>query len=251
MWWSCDSHVMVMWYSQDSNEDQDDENNQEQSCNCSNWSNDDDRIHSRLRCCEEQEADSNVHSVPDKEAILSWHKKSISWWSTQYIYMFIQIPHSRCQAQWQVQLYSLIPRPSPAPVFDSMQYAQTEGEGLANLTTWSTAHMTSQVKDKSYVPLEHNWVWSRTAEGWFHCKHCKPKSCFFIAMLAKFITADITCRSSNLSELSLQAKICFACLMFSVSTCLVTIASAEHKISLLPSMAIHISVTTCDVSATE
>ena len=30
---------------------------------------------------------------------------------------------------------SLIPRPSPAPVFDRLQYAKTEGEGLVNLTT--------------------------------------------------------------------------------------------------------------------
>ena len=30
---------------------------------------------------------------------------------------------------------SLIPRPSLAPVFDSLQYAKTESEGLVNLTT--------------------------------------------------------------------------------------------------------------------
>ena len=30
---------------------------------------------------------------------------------------------------------SLVPRPSPAPVFDHLQYAKTEGEGLVNLTT--------------------------------------------------------------------------------------------------------------------
>ena len=30
---------------------------------------------------------------------------------------------------------SLVPRPSPAPVFDRLQYAKTEGEGLVNLTT--------------------------------------------------------------------------------------------------------------------
>ena len=32
-------------------------------------------------------------------------------------------------------LPSLVPRPSPAPVFDRLQYAKTEGEGLVNLTT--------------------------------------------------------------------------------------------------------------------
>ena len=30
---------------------------------------------------------------------------------------------------------SLVPRPSPAPVFDRLQYAKTEPEGLVNLTT--------------------------------------------------------------------------------------------------------------------
>ena len=34
---------------------------------------------------------------------------------------------------------SLVPRPSPAPIFDHLQYAKTEGEGLVNLTTWSVA----------------------------------------------------------------------------------------------------------------
>ena len=29
---------------------------------------------------------------------------------------------------------SLVPRPSPAPVFDRLQYPKTEGEGLVNLT---------------------------------------------------------------------------------------------------------------------
>ena len=32
-------------------------------------------------------------------------------------------------------LISLVPRPSPAPVFDRLQYAKTEPEGLVNLTT--------------------------------------------------------------------------------------------------------------------
>ena len=31
-------------------------------------------------------------------------------------------------------LSSLVPRPSPASVFDCLQYAKTEGEGLVNLT---------------------------------------------------------------------------------------------------------------------
>ena len=54
------------------------------------------------------------------------------------------------------------------------------------------------------------------------------------------------------SELFLLARICFVRLMmFSVSACLVFIASSERKISLLPSMAIHIRVTTCDACAAD
>ena len=57
---------------------------------------------------------------------------------------------------------------------------------------------------------------------------------------------------SNPSELFLLARICFVRLMvFSISACLVFVASSERKISLLPSMAIHISVTTCDACAAD
>ena len=56
----------------------------------------------------------------------------------------------------------------------------------------------------------------------------------------------------NPSELFLLAQICFVRLMvFSVSACLVFIASSERKIGLLPSMAIHIGVTTCDACAAD
>ena len=34
---------------------------------------------------------------------------------------------------------SLVARPSPTPVFDRLQYAKMEGEGLMNLTTWFAA----------------------------------------------------------------------------------------------------------------
>jgi len=42
---------------------------------------------------------------------------------------------------------SLVPRPSLAPVFDSLQYAKTEQEGLVNLTTWFAAQVMSQILD--------------------------------------------------------------------------------------------------------
>ena len=68
-------------------------------------------------------------------------------------------------------------------------------------------------------------------------------------MLAKF---DISHMSfGNPLELFLLARICFLRLMFSVSACLVFVASTECKISPLPSMAIHISVTTCDTCAAD
>ena len=40
-------------------------------------------------------------------------------------------------------------------------------------------------------------------------------------------------------------------MVLSVSTSLVFVANTERKIGLLPSMAIHISVTTCDARATD
>ena len=40
-------------------------------------------------------------------------------------------------------------------------------------------------------------------------------------------------------------------MVLSVSACLVFVASTEHKIGLLPSIAIHISVTTCDACAAD
>ena len=56
----------------------------------------------------------------------------------------------------------------------------------------------------------------------------------------------------NPLELFLLAGICFLRLMlFSVSACLIFVASTERKIGLLLSMAVHISVTTCDASAAD
>ena len=57
---------------------------------------------------------------------------------------------------------SLVPRPSPAPVFDCLQYAKTEPEGLVNLTTWSLPRVTSQILDMEtyshlYLQLQRTW----------------------------------------------------------------------------------------------
>jgi len=44
-------------------------------------------------------------------------------WTMEFTF-FIAIPSS-----------SLVPRPFPPPVFDHLQYANTEGEGLGDLVT--------------------------------------------------------------------------------------------------------------------
>ena len=61
-----------------------------------------------------------------------------------------------------------------------------------------------------------------------------------------FVTGDVSLLFGNPSELSLLDQICFVHLMFSVGACLVFVSSTEHKNGLLPSLAIHISVMTCD-----
>ena len=57
---------------------------------------------------------------------------------------------------------SLVPRSSPAPVFDRLQYAETKPEGLVNLTTWSVPRLTSQILDMVayshlYFQLQRSW----------------------------------------------------------------------------------------------
>ena len=42
---------------------------------------------------------------------------------------------------------SLVPRPSTRPVFDRLQYAKMEGEGLGNFIMWSAARLTSHILD--------------------------------------------------------------------------------------------------------
>jgi len=47
----------------------------------------------------------------------------------------------------QLVMISLVPRPFMLPVFDCLQYAKMEREGLGNFITWSTARLTSQILD--------------------------------------------------------------------------------------------------------
>ena len=184
---------------------------------------------------------------------------------------------------WMLQLSathkkecSLFSRSNPPPIINCLQYAKTEGEDLVNVTTWSTAHMMSQVLDtKTYshifscrearetrqvlakrqiLPLEHNRVWSRTTEGWFCCKHCKSKSGFYCTMLAKF------CHYGYFTHVVQQpfgasfqlGYVLYAwCCSISIGACLVFVSSIERKIILLRSTVIHISVTTCDACAVD
>ena len=55
----------------------------------------------------------------------------------------------------------------------------------------------------------------------------------------------------NPSELFLLARIYYfvRLILFSIGACLIFVASTKRKIGLLPSMAVYISVTTCDACA--
>ena len=50
-------------------------------------------------------------------------------------YLTTNVKLYTCEGVKRREKVSLVPRPSPAPVFDRLQYAKTEGEGLVNLTT--------------------------------------------------------------------------------------------------------------------
>ena len=50
---------------------------------------------------------------------------------------------------------SLVPRPSMPPVFDCLQYAKMEGEGLGNFITWSMARRSHQMS--SCLLLTAKW----------------------------------------------------------------------------------------------
>ena len=51
------------------------------------------------------------------------------------MYLFLDHTQTTPPASAKEGGCSLVPRPSPAPVFDRLHYAKTEGEGLVNLTT--------------------------------------------------------------------------------------------------------------------
>ena len=105
-----------------------------------------------------------------------------------------------------------------------------------------------QPKDKSYLYniLKSDSETELLKDG-STASVANPKAAAFFAILAKFVTANIHVSFGNSSELFFLAQICFLCLvLFSVSACFIFVASTERKISLLPSMAIHISMTTCD-----
>jgi len=71
-------------------------------------------------------------------------------------------PHTPiCLCSITISLY-VVPRPSPAPVFDHLLYAKTEPEGLVDLTTWFAAWLTSQILDMEtyshlYLQLQRSW----------------------------------------------------------------------------------------------
>ena len=114
------------------------------------------------------------------------------------------------------------------------------------ISSYREARESRQVPaERQVLSLEHNRVSSRTAEGWFCCKHCKSKSG---ATLAKFVIADISHTSfGNPSELFLLAWICFACLMvFSVGACHVLVAVQNTRSAFSLAWLIRRRMTTCD-----
>ena len=67
----------------------------------------------------------------------------------------------------KLDLSSLVPRPFPPPVFDRLQYANTEGEGLGDLVTCVTSGRQT-VDTRGAVPEEESrspFLYYRS-EGW-------------------------------------------------------------------------------------
>ena len=85
---------------------------------------------------------TDVWALPLMEVL--WYSTSttvtLSKYATEKYSISTQDCHTRkytLHAPLVSESPSLIPRPSPAPVFDRLQYSKTEQEGLVNLTTWS------------------------------------------------------------------------------------------------------------------
>ena len=81
----------------------------------------------------------------------------------------------------------------------------------------------------------------------------KTKSGFFFATLAKFCHCGyftLVVRQP-FGAIPSSSDVFLRLMLFSVGACLVFVTSTERKIGLLPSMAIHISVTTCDACAAD
>ena len=74
------------------------------------------------------------------------------------------------------QLCSLVPRPFPPPVFDRLQYANTEGEGLGDLVTTLGRQM---IGTQGAVPNRNNSQFASTnspsvVNNELPCKHSWP-----------------------------------------------------------------------------
>ena len=59
-----------------------------------------------------------------------------------------------------VVIFSLIPRPSIPPVFDCLQYAKTEEEGLGNHVTWFAAQPSYAIMTPLNSQVMQLWNWS-------------------------------------------------------------------------------------------
>ena len=73
--------------------------------------------------------------------------------------------------RWSIRFHpSLVPRPSYRPVFDCLQYAKTEGEGLVHFITWMTFHLPRPHRENNFsAPSTGVWMFAkqkkRTAPG--------------------------------------------------------------------------------------
>lgn len=130
-------------------------------------------------------------------------------------------------------------RPFPPPVSKCLQYVKVEGEGLGFLTTWSMAHMTSQVLDtKTFPQLQRrnktssNCLTSRTYPS-------LSRTAGSAASVANHWIFHMS--FGNPSKLCLLTQIWLVHLMlFSTSS-----------LGLLCSLANHIHMMTCDTHATD
>jgi len=67
----------------------------------------------------------------------SYGHEYLSQWVLQWVIAGLLVMNTDSFNMQQIIHFSLVPRPFPPPVFDRLQYANTEGEGLGDFVTCS------------------------------------------------------------------------------------------------------------------